>query len=513
MRFISVLLLSSATGFLALAQEIIWVRILMYYTGGRPQVFAYVLGSYLAGIAIGSWWSRKLCNQKVGTILISRMLFFSSIVFYFTIGLISYYPSIFTAPSIYILVGIVTVFTGTIFPLLAHFGINTQQVGQHLSWIYLFNIIGATFGSGITGFYLMENHSITNIVFFVLTAGLILSLFISLLSQRPKQVLVYFVLIGVSFIFIQQNHDAIFVSFLEKLHYKRDFVQKGNYKYSNENRSGIIATHFNKETGCDVIYGGGVYDSCFNVDPDGPNWIERVYAIVKLHPAPKNILVIGLSSGSWVRALTYSNIFEKIDVVEINHGYLDLIKQYPEHSKIFEDPRVTIHIDDGRRWLNHTDEKYDFILMNTTFHWRSYITNLVSSDFLNIIKNHLNPGGVVYYNTTGSEDIIYTAANIFSHVVRYGNFVAASDRTFSVGPAISRSFASTFMNGDKPVLIGSKAIKNILSNPLPDVREQILSRNDLFEITDDNMAVEYKKKLKYFFNPDMSWGEMYKRLF
>ena len=43
MRFISVLLLSSATGFLALAQEIIWVRILMYYTGGRPQVFAYVL--------------------------------------------------------------------------------------------------------------------------------------------------------------------------------------------------------------------------------------------------------------------------------------------------------------------------------------------------------------------------------------------------------------------------------------------------------------------------------------
>ena len=69
------------------------------------------------------------------------------------------------------------------------------------------------------------------------------------------------------------------------------------------------------------------------------------------------------------------------------------------------------------------------------------------------------------------------------------------------------------MNGDKPVLIGSEAINNILRNPLPDIREQILSRNDLFEITDDNMAVEYKKKLKYFFNPDMSWGEMYKRLF
>ena len=69
------------------------------------------------------------------------------------------------------------------------------------------------------------------------------------------------------------------------------------------------------------------------------------------------------------------------------------------------------------------------------------------------------------------------------------------------------------MNGDKPVLIDTKAIKNILGNPLLDVRETILSRNDLFEITDDNMAVEYKKKLKYYFNPEMSWGEMYKRLF
>jgi len=59
MRFIPLLLLSSATGFLALAQEIIWVRIMMYYTGGRPEVFAYVLGSYLTGIAIGSWWTRK----------------------------------------------------------------------------------------------------------------------------------------------------------------------------------------------------------------------------------------------------------------------------------------------------------------------------------------------------------------------------------------------------------------------------------------------------------------------
>ncbi len=91
--------------------------------------------------------------------------------------------------------------------------------------------------------------------------------------------------------------------------------------------------------------------------------------------------------------------------------------------------------------------------------------------------------------------------------------MAASDRPFSVDPIISKSFASTFLNGDKPVLNGTKAIKNILSNPLPDIREQILSRYDLIEITDDNMAVEYKHKVKHYFNPEMSWEKMFKRLF
>ena len=97
--------------------------------------------------------------------------------------------------------------------------------------------------------------------------------------------------------------------------------------------------------------------------------------------------------------------------------------------------------------------------------------------------------------------------------VKFSSFVAASDRSFNVDPAISKSFVSTFLNGDKPVLNGTKAIKSILSNPLPDIREQILSRNDLIEITDDNMAVEYKHKVKHYFNQEMSWEKMFERLF
>ena len=59
----------------------------------------------------------------------------------------------------------------------------------------------------------------------------------------------------------------------------------------------------------------------------------------------------------------------------------------------------------------------------------------------------------------------------------------------------------------------TEAIKKILNNPLTDISEQILLRKDLFKITDDNMAVEYRNKIRYFFNPEMSWEKMSKRLF
>ena len=46
MKLAIIFLLSAVTGFLSLSQEIIWIRILMYATGGIPQVFAYVLGFF-----------------------------------------------------------------------------------------------------------------------------------------------------------------------------------------------------------------------------------------------------------------------------------------------------------------------------------------------------------------------------------------------------------------------------------------------------------------------------------
>jgi len=117
-----------------------------------------------------------------------------------------------------------------------------------------------------------------------------------------------------------------------------------------------------------------------------------------------------------------------VTAVEINPGYLSLIQKRSVVSSLLHDSRLHIEIDDGRRWLlAHPDARFDFILMNTTHHWRANASNLLSAEFLQLARKHLNAGGVLYYNTTSSERVQVTGALVFPFALRVANFVAVSD--------------------------------------------------------------------------------------
>jgi len=198
------------------------------------------------------------------------------------------------------------------------------------------------------------------------------------------------------------------------------------------------------------------------------------------------------------------DLVRKLKCVEINPGYIGLIQKYRIVSSILHDPKVSIDLDDGRRWLNrHPSEKFDFILMNTTFHWRDHVTNLLSADFLRICESHLNEGGVMYFNTTGAEDAVFTAAKVFKHVTRYENFVAASDSPFSMTRQQKLENLLRFQRSGKPVLNPQvPCLQNILEElvnyELSDIAPAYRERTDLYCISDDNMATEYKIAKKWF---------------
>jgi spermidine synthase len=218
--------------------------------------------------------------------------------------------------------------------------------------------------------------------------------------------------------------EPLFRAIYEKMLMKDKYTSGARFGTVVENKSGVIAV---TQTG--TVFGGGIYDGRFNVSlVNDTNGIQRAFALSYYHPDPKEVLMIGLSSGSWAQVIANHPQVEHLTIVEINPGYLRLIPQAPEVASLLQNPKVHIDIDDGRRWLiRHAGGKFDAIIMNTSYNWRSNTSNILSTDFLQLIRQHLNPGGVDFYNTTDSNEVLATGVKVFPFGMRLANFVVVSD--------------------------------------------------------------------------------------
>ncbi len=527
MRRLFVLFFAAATGYVSLSQEMLWMRLVSYMTGGRPSVFAHVLGFFLVGVALGAFYGEKLCERRFAggkgspVRFIGLMLTLSALFYYGSIAVTAELFARSAAAGLLATHGVVAAVSfllGGIFPVLCHYAARAgESVGITVSRIYLANIVGSTAGPLLTGFVLMQYFPTDRIILHLSIGTLILGGLAMLYEARrwaPAAV--------VGAVALWMAHPWAYDRLLEKL-LNPDFGHAVRYKHLVQTRSGIVSVTEDPLGGPDIIYGGGIYDGRFNVDPmDDSNGIRRAYRIASLHPNPREVLEVGLSSGSWSRVLTAYEPVQRSVIIEINPGYLDVVRHYPLQAELLSDPRVTIHFDDGRRWLNrHPEASFDFILQNTTWHWRSSSTNLLSQEYLELTKSHLKPGGVVYFNTTGLHDAAYTAARVFRHVVRfrrtptdYESFVAASDWPFNVTPQEARANLARFSFNGRPAFPPGDAeyreiLEQLAGHPLEDEGEALRAATHLHLITDDNMYPEYKAATWY--DGRKSWAGFFQR--
>jgi len=145
----------------------------------------------------------------------------------------------------------------------------------------------------------------------------------------------------------------------------------------------------------------------------------RPYRFVK---HPDQVLILGAGTGNDVVMALEQNA-RHIDAVEIDPQIIRLGREL-HFQKPYDDPRVTVYVDDARAFLKSTDRKYDLILLGTLDSQTllSGMTSLRLDNYVYTVESfqsmreHLKPGGVlILYHMSPS---FYIAYRIYAALYR-----------------------------------------------------------------------------------------------
>jgi spermidine synthase len=518
MTFWLALLLSGLSGLVALSSELIWFRSWSFAVMGVASSFGSLLGFYLLGIAGGSFASARLCRDRTAEALrpvvwaIALCVLAASVLGFLVTPAIGLAARLGREPAALPFVALTTTLMGAVFPLISHAGVSPDdRAGSRVSYLYVANIVGSATGSLLTGFVLMDLWSLRTIATVVALAGLVLAAGVMLLARPSRPELARggagIVAVGVAILALG---PALYRDVYEKMQLGKSYDPAHPFAHIVETRSGVITVGDDGR-----IYGGGAYDGVFQVDlHDDRNGIYRALAMGATRPAAREVLMIGLSSGSWARVIAAFPSVQRLTIIEINPGYLELIRLYPGGAELLANPKVRVVIDDGRRWMQrHPEARFDLIVQNTTWHWRGHITNLLSREYLELTHAHLTPGGLFFYNTTFSPHAQKAAVTLFPYAWRVGSFVAASDAPIAFDKERWRAFLSSFRLEGRPLLDLTTArdrqqLEKVLAiadkvdeegderqvNVGIETRDHMVARLATAEVvTDDNMRVEWRR--------------------
>jgi spermidine synthase len=113
--------------------------------------------------------------------------------------------------------------------------------------------------------------------------------------------------------------------------------------------------------------------------------------------SPSRVLVIGCGAGVTAGAVSIDPLVTNQTIAEIEPLVPRVVSEYfsAYNFDVVNNPKVNIHLDDARHYLLTTDEKFDAITSDPLDPWVKGAAMLYTREFFELVKQHLNPGGVV----------------------------------------------------------------------------------------------------------------------
>jgi spermidine synthase len=145
---------------------------------------------------------------------------------------------------------------------------------------------------------------------------------------------------------------------------------------------------------------------------------------------PHSVLVVGFGAGVTAGSFVPYPGIKRIVICEMEPLIPRIATEYfgKENYNVMHDPRVEIVYDDARHFVLTTNEKFDIITSDPIHPWVKGSATLYSQEYFDLVKQHLNPGGVVtqwvplYETDTDTvKSEVATFFSVFPHGSIWGN--------------------------------------------------------------------------------------------
>jgi spermidine synthase len=403
-------------GCAALSYEVIWTRALTFFVGNSTYAFSAMLTTFLCGLAVGSVLVARMSDRSgnvltlLGTLqvgigiyglltiaILGRLFYgldgwwdgFSNAYWGAPLGL--------TFLKTFVVILPPTLCMGATFPLVAKIVTHgPQTVGRGVGTAYACNTLGAIAGAWISGFVLIPllgtHHSLALTA--LLSVGIGGVFMASGSASRLRQGVLYAGALG-CFVAVMLAAPTFRFSDIagepekEVLHYEEDVAGVVKVATDAYDRKLLSINGWS-------VAGTGSPNPDVALVNDYPE-VQKLLAHLPmlLHPAPRQVLVIGFGAGGTVWSLSRYADLQRLDVVEFVPGVIRAARHFPEvNHDVLTDPRVRVTIDDGRNYLLVTAETYDVVSVDTLDPKHAGNGNLYTREFYELSRRVLKPGGI-----------------------------------------------------------------------------------------------------------------------
>ncbi|HKH74326.1 MAG TPA: fused MFS/spermidine synthase [Vicinamibacterales bacterium] len=406
------------SGLTALGSEVVWTRVLSLLFGATTYTFSLILAVFLVGLGIGSSlgssMARNLKNPRIALgwcqLALCACLAWAA---YTTSASLPYWPinpSISTSLSYNFQLDLMraiwvmlpgAILWGASFPLaLAAVATPGQDSARLVGGVYAANTVGAIIGATLISLVLVGtvgSQKTQQVLIGIAAMSALLMLMPAVGETRKPLTSTPVVVIGIALIagLLARSVPPIPWLLVAYGRYSATWVGQNEMVYVGEGVTASVAVT-RTPTGVLNYHNAGKVQA--SSEPQDMRLQRMLGHLTTLVPKnPNKVLVIGCGAGVTAGAVSIDPMVKDQTIAEIEPLVPRVVStHFAQHNfNVVANPKVKVHLDDARHYLLTTNEKFDAITSDPLDPWVKGAATLYTREFFDVVKSHLNPGGVV----------------------------------------------------------------------------------------------------------------------